>query len=38
VPRTIVFGALPKTATGKVQKFLLRSQAAALDDAGAAGG
>ena len=38
VPRTIVFGALPKTATGKVQKFLLRSQAAALDDSGAGGG
>ncbi|MCD0505699.1 acyl-CoA synthetase [Bordetella petrii] len=30
VPRTVVFGPLPKTATGKVQKFLLRDQAAAL--------
>ncbi len=27
VPRTIVFGPLPKTATGKIQKFLLREQA-----------
>ena len=26
-PRTVVFGALPKTSTGKVQKFLLREQA-----------
>jgi fatty-acyl-CoA synthase len=28
VPKTIVFGPLPKTATGKVQKFVLRSRAA----------
>ncbi|MBC7905207.1 MAG: acyl-CoA synthetase [Rhodospirillaceae bacterium] len=27
VPRTIVFGPLPKTSTGKVQKFVLRQQA-----------
>jgi len=27
VPRTIVFGPLPKTATGKIQKFLLRDRA-----------
>ena len=27
VPRTVVFGALPKTSTGKVQKFVLREQA-----------
>ncbi|CAA7624466.1 Acyl-CoA synthetase/AMP-acid ligase II [Candidatus Terasakiella magnetica] len=27
VPKTIVFGALPKTSTGKVQKFQLRQQA-----------
>jgi fatty-acyl-CoA synthase len=27
VPKTIVFGPLPKTATGKVQKFVLRSRA-----------
>jgi fatty-acyl-CoA synthase len=33
-PRTIVFGALPKTATGKVQKFVLRERAKALDDNG----
>ena len=26
-PRTVVFGALPKTSTGKVQKFQLREQA-----------
>jgi len=30
VPRTIVFGALPKTSTGKIQKFQLREQAKAL--------
>ena len=24
VPRTVVFGAIPKTSTGKVQKFQLR--------------
>jgi fatty-acyl-CoA synthase len=30
VPRTIVFGALPKTSTGKIQKFVLREQAKAL--------
>jgi len=24
VPKHIVFGALPKTATGKIQKFVLR--------------
>jgi fatty-acyl-CoA synthase len=29
-PKTVVFGALPKTSTGKVQKFLLREQAKAL--------
>jgi len=27
VPRTIVFGALPKTSTGKIQKFMLRDRA-----------
>jgi fatty-acyl-CoA synthase len=26
-PRTVVFGPLPKTATGKIQKFVLRAQA-----------
>ena len=30
VPKTIVFGPLPKTSTGKVQKFLLRDQAKGL--------
>jgi fatty-acyl-CoA synthase len=30
VPRTVVFGPLPKTSTGKIQKFLLRDQAKAL--------
>ncbi|MCE1237457.1 MAG: acyl-CoA synthetase, partial [Hyphomicrobiales bacterium] len=27
IPKTFVFGALPKTSTGKIQKFMLRSQA-----------
>ncbi len=31
IPRTVVFGALPKTSTGKVQKFKLREVAAALE-------
>jgi len=31
VPRTVVFGELPKTSTGKIQKFLLRERARALD-------
>ena len=29
-PKTVVFGALPKTSTGKVQKFILREQAKGL--------
>ncbi len=29
-PRTIVFGPLPKTSTGKIQKFVLREQARAV--------
>ena len=29
-PKTIFFGPLPKTATGKIQKFLLRETARAL--------
>jgi fatty-acyl-CoA synthase len=29
-PKTVVFGPLPKTSTGKVQKFVLRDQARAL--------
>ena len=30
VPKTLVYGPLPKTSTGKIQKFLLREQAGAL--------
>ncbi len=30
VPRTVVFGELPKTSTGKIQKFVLREQASKL--------
>ena len=26
-PRKVVFGVLPKTSTGKIQKFMLREQA-----------
>ena len=26
-PKTVIFGPLPKTSTGKIQKFLLREQA-----------
>ena len=29
-PRTVIFGDLPKTSTGKIQKFVLREQAEAL--------
>ena len=29
-PKTVIFGALPKTSTGKIQKFKLRDQAAEL--------
>ncbi len=29
-PRTVVFGPLPKTSTGKMQKFQLRERARAL--------
>jgi len=31
IPRHIVFGPLPKTSTGKIQKFVLRERARALD-------
>ena len=31
-PRTVVFGPLPKTSTGKMQKFALREQARTLED------
>jgi len=30
-PRTVVFGPLPKTSTGKIQKYVLREQAKAVD-------
>ena len=30
IPRTVVFGPLPKTSTGKIQKFLLRDRAKTL--------
>jgi fatty-acyl-CoA synthase len=29
-PKTIVFGPLPKTSTGKIQKFMLRDKAKAI--------
>ena len=31
VPRSVVFGELPKTSTGKIQKFTLRAQLQSLD-------
>ena len=31
VPRTVVFGPLPKTSTGKIQKFLLRDRTANIE-------
>ena len=31
VPKTVVFGPLPKTQTGKIQKFVLRERAQSLD-------
>jgi fatty-acyl-CoA synthase len=33
-PRTVIFGPLPKTSTGKIQKYLLRQQASALGPLG----
>jgi fatty-acyl-CoA synthase len=30
-PKAIVFGPLPKTSTGKIQKFVLRQQAKSAD-------
>ena len=30
LPKTVVFGELPKTSTGKIQKYLLRDTAKAL--------
>jgi len=34
VPKTVIFGSLPKTSTGKIQKFLLRDRARALPPQG----
>ena len=34
LPRSLVIGPLPRTATGKVQKFVLRERASGLDAAG----
>ena len=31
-PKSVVFGPLPTTATGKIQKFVLRSQVRAMTD------
>ncbi len=31
IPRSVIFGPLPKTATGKIQKFALREQARSLE-------
>ena len=31
VPKTLVFGPLPKTSTGKIQKFVLREQVKSLE-------
>ena len=31
VPKTVVFSELPKTSTGKIQKFVLRDQAKELN-------
>ena len=31
VPKTVVFGPLPKTSTGKIQKFVLRERARELE-------
>jgi fatty-acyl-CoA synthase len=30
LPKSVVFGSLPKTSTGKIQKYVLRAQAEAL--------
>ena len=37
-PRTVVFGPLPRTATGKIQKFVLRQQARSADAVRGEGG
>jgi fatty-acyl-CoA synthase len=38
LPKTVVFGPLPKTSTGKIQKYVLRQRAGALGDAQTVGG
>jgi fatty-acyl-CoA synthase len=35
IPRTVIFGPLPKTATGKIQKYVLRDRARELNEADA---
>ena len=35
IPRTVVFGPLPKTSTGKIQKYVLRERASELTKTGA---
>jgi fatty-acyl-CoA synthase len=37
IPKTVVFGPLPKTATGKVQKYVLRERVRVASDAGQTG-
>jgi fatty-acyl-CoA synthase len=32
LPKTVVFGPLPKTSTGKIQKYVLRQQIAAPEE------
>jgi fatty-acyl-CoA synthase len=36
VPKRVIFGELPKTSTGKIQKFALRDRAAGVEDASTA--
>ncbi|MGH8802564.1 MAG: AMP-binding enzyme, partial [Casimicrobiaceae bacterium] len=31
IPKSVVFGELPKTSTGKIQKFLLRERAKSVE-------
>ena len=33
-PKTVIFGELPKTSTGKIQKYVLRERARSLDSEG----
>jgi fatty-acyl-CoA synthase len=34
VPKYVIFGEIPKTGTGKIQKFLLRELARSLSETG----